>query len=53
MPPSVCGAEATLSVCVEFSAQLKTCGVVTVVPSTITCNPGGLLVTVTAVGIAP
>jgi hypothetical protein len=33
--------------------QLKVCGVVTVVPSTVTCNPAGLVEIVTSVGAAP
>src|SRR5579872_7409340 len=43
----------TSSVCVEFSAQLYVCGVVTGFPSTMTCRPGGFDVTVTCVGGAP
>ena len=53
-PGWLCTLEETLSVCVEYSVQMvKTCGVVIVVPSTMTCSPGGLLVTVMAVGGLP
>src|ERR1700722_16874172 len=50
----VCGSGGTAMVWVEFSAQLKVCGVVGKVwVSTMTGSPGGLVVTVTCEGTRP